>query len=87
MITHITAKATPYLPPPIKFKGCYYPPIYKHTNMENEMNYLVADENCKEVLSEFNSALPTELIPLIKNVSILKRATKNRCSFINKISF
>jgi hypothetical protein len=49
----------------MSIKGCYYPPFIKHINMENEMDYLVADENCKEALSESNSALPTELIPLI----------------------
>jgi hypothetical protein len=51
------------------------------------MDYLVAYENCKEDLSELNSALPTELIPHIKNVPTIKRATKNRCSFLYKILF
>jgi hypothetical protein len=62
---HLTAKHTPYLPSHIKFEGCYYPPIYKHTNMRNEMDYLVADENCKEVLSESRRAFQLLMLDLI----------------------
>jgi len=45
------------------------------------MDYLVAYINCKEDLSELNSALPTELIPHIKNVPTIKKSNEKSLLF------
>ena len=49
----ITDKLTPNYKPLIVLRDVIIP-LCKHANMENEINYLVANVNCKEALFEFH---------------------------------